>query len=65
MMKRLITLCLACLAISMAHAQEEVLQTARKANDYFMTKYSDPTLPTNVKKIRPAVCGHALSTTKV
>ena len=52
MMKRLITLCLACLAISMAYAQEEVLQTAQKANNYFMTKYSDPTLPTFVKRMR-------------
>ena len=35
-------------------AQNEILQTARKTNDYFMMKYSDPTLPTNVKKIRPS-----------
>ena len=35
-------------------AQGSVLTTAQKANDYFMAKYSDPTLPTNVKKIRPS-----------
>ena len=39
---------------SPAGAQNEVLQAAQKANDYFMTKYSDPTLPTNVKKVRPS-----------
>ena len=33
---------------------EDVLQVARKANDYFMAKYSDPTLPTNVNKVRPS-----------
>ena len=35
-------------------AQGAVLTTAQKANDYFMAKYSDPTLPTNVKKVRPS-----------
>ena len=34
--------------------QQEVLDVARKVNDYFMAKYSDPTAPTNVKKIRPS-----------
>ena len=33
---------------------DDVLGTARKANDYFMAKYSDPTLPTNVNKVRPS-----------
>ena len=37
-----------------ATAQNDVLESARKTNDYFMTKYSDPTLPTNVKRIRPS-----------
>ena len=32
----------------------DVLAVARKANNYFMAKYSDPTLPTNVKRIRPS-----------
>ena len=35
-------------------AQSEILQAARLTNDYFMEKYSDPTQPTNVKKIRPS-----------
>ena len=39
---------------SPAGAQKEVLQAAQKTNDYFMAKYSDPTLPTNVKKVRPS-----------
>lgn len=33
---------------------DDVLSVARRANDYFMAKYSDPTLPTNVKKVRPS-----------
>ena len=50
-MKKLITLC--CLAISALQlaaqtTAEEVLNVTRKANDYFMAKYQDPTIPTNV-----------------
>ena len=33
---------------------EEVLQVTRCANDYFMNKYEDPTVPTNWKKVRPS-----------
>lgn len=33
---------------------EQVLATAQKANDYFMNKYEDPTVPTNWKKVRPS-----------
>ena len=32
----------------------EVMKTLRLANDYFMAKYADPTLPTNVNRIRPS-----------
>ena len=32
---------------------DDVLGTVRKANNYFMAKYADPTVPTNVKRIRP------------
>ena len=55
-MKRLLIFCLVCCCTTAAPAQsqQEVLQTAQKANDYFMAKYADPTLPTNVKKIRPS-----------
>ena len=31
-----------------------MLSTTQKVNDYFMSKYADPTLPTNVKKVRPS-----------
>ena len=56
-MKRLLTLLtLAASALTMTAqpTADDVLKTARKANDYFMAKYSDPTLPTNVNKIRPS-----------
>lgn len=33
-------------------AEKEVLATMLKVNKYFMQKYPDPTLPTNVQKIR-------------
>ena len=37
-----------------ATAQNNVLESAQKTNNYFMMKYSDPTLPTNVRKVRPS-----------
>ena len=33
---------------------DDVLKTARLANDYFMAKYEDPTVPTNWKRVRPS-----------
>ena len=53
-MKKVILLTIALVCVISASAQEDVLQAARKTNDYFMTKYSDPTIPTNVKRIRPS-----------
>ena len=53
-MKTFLLSCLLCCSCATASAQTDVLQAARQANDYFMTKYSDPTQPTNVKKIRPS-----------
>ena len=41
-------------AMPKVQLQDEVLQTAQKANDYFMAKNSDPTQPTNVNKLRPS-----------
>ncbi|MBQ7056651.1 MAG: glycoside hydrolase family 88 protein, partial [Bacteroidaceae bacterium] len=32
----------------------EVLEVAQRVNNYFMQKYEDPTVPTNVNKIRPS-----------
>ena len=33
---------------------QSVLELAQRANDYFMAKWSDPTAPTNAKKLRPS-----------
>ena len=35
-------------------AQEQILEMAQRANDYFMKKWEDPTVPTNVGRIRPS-----------
>jgi rhamnogalacturonyl hydrolase YesR len=53
-MKKVILLTIALVCTISATAQENVLLAARKTNDYFMKKYSDPTIPTNVKRIRPS-----------
>ena len=55
-MRKNIILCLMAWAMHLTgYAQvNEVLQAARTTNDYFMQKYNDPTVPTNVKKIRPS-----------
>ena len=48
------TLSLCSLFAAAQPSADDVLSTARLANDYFMAKYEDPTVPTNVKKIRPS-----------
>ena len=54
-MKRFFLVCLvSCGLAATSHAQLSPLEAARKTNDYFMTKYSDPTVPTNVKRVRPS-----------
>lgn len=56
-MKKLTLLTVAAMLVLTASAQtsaDDVLNVARKANDYFMAKYADPTVPTNWKKIRPS-----------
>ena len=54
-MKQIIlTIVAFCLATAANAQQEKVLEAAQRTNNYFMQKYSDPTLPTNVKKIRPS-----------
>lgn len=40
--------------MSMAQTKSEVLEVANRANDYFMEKWSDPTVPTCFKVIRPS-----------
>lgn len=49
----LLTLATSVLTMSAQTTADDVLGTARKANNYFMAKYADPTVPTNVKRIRP------------
>lgn len=56
-MKKLLSLCCAVILAFPVSAQptaDEVMQVTRLANDYFMSKYSDPTVPTNVKRVRPS-----------
>ena len=53
-MKRLIIWLTLTVSILSVTAQNDVLATARRVNDYFMRKYSDPTIPTNVMKLRPS-----------
>lgn len=54
-MKRLIFLSFLCCHLLAATAQQDVLEAARKTNDYFMQKYSDPTEVTFVhNKKRPS-----------
>ena len=57
-MKRTITILMTAMlalgATAQNAAQTEVLQSARKVNNYFMEKHADPTLPTNVGRIRPS-----------
>ena len=46
------------LTATVCHAQggkaDEVINTLRQVNNYFMAKHADPTLPTNVGRIRPS-----------
>lgn len=56
-MKRLtllLMLATSAMAMTAQTTADDVLAVARKANNYFMEKYADPTLPTNVKRIRPS-----------
>ena len=55
-MKRFILLMLTFCALTNIQGQtpQEVLSVAQRVNDYFMKKYNDPTIPTNVGKIRPS-----------
>ena len=48
------TVAVSVLTMTAQTTAKDVIDVARNANDYFMAKYSDPTLPTNVKKIRPS-----------
>ena len=55
MKKSIINLFACCAFATVTFAQPaKVLNAARCTNDYFMLKYADPTVPTNVKKVRPS-----------
>ena len=57
MTRRLFTLLVAAAMAMTVAAQataDDVLAATRKANDYFMKKYEDPTVPTNWKRVRPS-----------
>ncbi len=55
-MKRLILSAFALLVTltMMAQDRNAVIEKARQANEYFMAKWSDPSWPTNAKKLRPS-----------
>ena len=54
-MKKFLLTLTALLTVSVSWAQgNDVMHTLRLANDYFMAKYADPMLPTNVNRIRPS-----------
>ena len=57
-MKKTVLLLFVLMTTMLGRAQSdqagEVLRTLRLVNDYFMTKYADPTLPTNVGSMRPS-----------
>jgi rhamnogalacturonyl hydrolase YesR len=55
-MKRFLIALMACCGFTAAITAQpsSVLDAARCTNDYFMKKYADPTIPTNVKKVRPS-----------
>ena len=56
-MRRLLmitALALSLTAGAQSRQADEVLALARRTNDYFMAKYADPTLATNVGRLRPS-----------
>lgn len=55
-LRRLLSLAVVALVSATALAQRpgDVLDAARKANRYFMSKHADPTRPTYVRKVRPS-----------
>ena len=50
----LLTLGFAFTTFAQSESAGDVMNTLRKVNDYFMMKYADPTLPTNVNRVRPS-----------
>jgi rhamnogalacturonyl hydrolase YesR len=58
MIKKQFFLFLSFMALSMTVSgqptADEVMNVTRRANDYFMQKYEDPTVPTNWRRVRPS-----------
>ena len=50
----LIALLVATVSFAQSEKANDVMKTLQLANNYFMAKYADPTLPTNVNRIRPS-----------
>ena len=50
----LLALMMASLSMAQSDKANDVMKTLQLVNDYFMAKYADPTLPTNVNRIRPS-----------
>src|SRR5574344_45479 len=41
-------------SVAQNERMESVMNSSRKVNNHFMEKYADPTIPTNVGKVRPS-----------
>ena len=50
----LLALMMATMTMAQSDKANNVMKTLQLVNDYFMAKYADPTLPTNVNRIRPS-----------
>ena len=50
----MLTVAASTLSMTAQTTADDVLNVARRVNNYFMGKYADPTVPTNVKKVRPS-----------
>ena len=53
-MMTLLALMMASLSMAQSDKANDVMKTLQLVNDYFMAKYADPTLPTDVNRIRPS-----------
>ena len=53
MYSKLLTL-VTLLCLSLCGYAQNPIELAQRANNYFMAKWSDPTAPTNFKKLRPS-----------
>ena len=54
MIRKLFSLIVLSALCSAEAVAQQPLELAKRANDYFMAKWSDPSAPTNAKKLRPS-----------